>query len=466
MKFKNETKFMKRKWLALLMMFAIILSSASPIFAADVTATAEPVAEPVMDYSPWAISLLNEGEKYGIFSMDWYYDAFKSQISEERLDALIQSVDDKLSDVSPKIEFTPLVVSGKRDRQDVLTRLYNVLGSYNLVASSDAMGYMQLIGVLGGTNRGLELNKACNTEQAVLFATKTVNIAFDTLKAGGKGVFWKVEKGGNTVYLLGSIHIGSTDLYPLNEMLTDAFYGADTLLVEADILNSQSGMEYYQSKAFYTDGTTIKDHVTAEVYADLLKVFETYGLDPAIYGTLKPWSLANTLSALTMMSDGSDGQTTNANLGLDVYFLVNAYLTGKPVVELEGVPYQTDLFNNLSPEFQTKYLNSIIETIVNPVDEADVTSEELLSEWLKLWRMGDLENFKESFTAASSKEDNELNTMLFGERDKNMATKIQALLDASGSSTYFVVVGAGHYINSGSVVDILTEKGYTVEWMY
>ena len=328
------------------------------------------------------------------------------------------------------------------------------------------MAYMQLIGVVGGTGQGLELNKACNTEQAVLLATKTVNIAYDALKAGGKGVFWKVEKGGNTVYLLGSIHIGSTELYPLSDMLTDAFYASDALLVEADILNSQSGMEYYQSKAFYTDGTTIKDHVTAKVYEDLLKVFETYGLDPAIYGTLKPWSLANTLSALTMTNDGTEGQMTNANLGLDVYFLVNAYLTGIPVVELEGLPYQTDLFNNLSPEFQTKYLNSIIETIVNPVDEEAVTSEEVLSLWLELWRIGDLENFKESFTAASSGEDNELNTMLFGERDKNMATKIQALLDASGSSTYFVVVGAGHYINNGSVVDILTEKGYEVEWMY
>jgi len=457
----KKLKHITHKYLALLMMLMIILSAVSPVFAADAVTT----SEPVITYSPWAISVLNEAEKYGLYPIDWYYDAFVTQVTEERIDALILNFDEKLSLVASKSDFKALPESGKHDRADVLTRLYNVLGSYNLVTSGDAMAYMQLAGIVKGTPRGLELNKACSTEQAVIFTTKAVQAAYDALEAGGKGVFWKVQKGGNTVYLLGSIHIGSTELYPLDDVLTDAFNEADALLVEADIINAQEGMAYYQSKAFYTDGTTIKDHVTPAVYADILKIFEKYKLDPATYGLLKPWSLANTLNTLAMSSD-TEGPATNANLGVDVYFLVNAYLTGKPIIELEGLPYQTDMFNNLSETFQATYLNSAMKEILNPSVDASVSSEALLNEWLELWRNGDLENFKKSFSGATSKEDNELNTMLFGKRDVDMTAKIKTLLDAEGSATYFVVVGAGHYINSGSVVDLLKEKGYKVEWMY
>ena len=51
---------------------------------------------------------------------------------------------------------------------------------------------------------------------------------------------------------------------------------------------------------------------------------------------------------------------------------------------------------------------------------------------------------------------------LFTERDKGMAEKIDELLSSEGSTTYFVVVGTGHYISDYSVLDILEEMGYEV----
>jgi len=453
----KQTMRMKKKWLGLFMTLVILITTLSPVWAAE---------QPTMDVSKWAISTLNEGEKYGVYPIEWYYDAFKSEISSERLETLLEGVDAKLATVGKKVDFKALDTAGDRTREDVLIRLYNLLGSYGLVEGDDAIAYMQSKGIVKGTNKGIELKLACSAEQAVVLAIHTVQAAFDKMDAGAKGMFWKVEKNNNTVYLLGSIHVGSTSLYPLDNDITDAFNLSDTLLVEADMINSAAGVEYYMSKAVYSDGTTIKDHISAALYTKLLTVFEKYNLDPAVYGTFKPWVLANELNAFSMTSsETAEEKAKSANLGIDMSLTINAYLSQKPVVELEGIPYQTDLFDNLTQVYQEEFLGSTIENILNPGDGDVSENAQLLTKWLGYWIAGDLTHFKESFAATSGSDDSELTTMLFGKRDVDMTDKIQKLLDQEGQATYFVVVGSGHFITDNSIVDLLTEKGYKVEWM-
>jgi hypothetical protein len=454
----KQTMRMKKKWLGLFMTLVILITTLSPVWAAE---------QPTMDVSKWAITTLNEGEKYGIYPVEWYYDAFKSEISSERLETLIEGVDAKLATVGKKVDFKALDTAGDRTREDVLIRLYNLLGSYGLVEGDDAIAYMQSKGIVNGTNNGIELKLACNSEQAVVLAIHTVQAAFDKMDAGAKGMFWKVEKNNNTVYLLGSVHVGNTSMYPLDNDITDAFNLSDMLLVEADMINSAAGVEYYMSKAVYNDGTTIKNHISTELYANLLTVFEKYNLDPALYTTFKPWVLANELNVFSMTSsETADEKAKSASLGIDMSLTINAYLSQKPVVELEGIPYQTDLFDSLTQEYQEEFLGSTIENILNPGDGEISEDAQLLTKWLGYWISGDLTDFKESFAAKSSSEDSELTSMLYGKRDVDMTDKIQQLLDQEGKATYFVVVGSGHFINDNSIVDLLTERGYNVEWMY
>ena len=55
----------------------------------------------------------------------------------------------------------------------------------------------------------------------------------------------------------------------------------------------------------------------------------------------------------------------------------------------------------------------------------------------------------------------EIEDRLLLQRNKDWVAKIEAML--GGPETVLVVVGAGHLIGSGSVVDILRQKGYTVK---
>ena len=56
---------------------------------------------------------------------------------------------------------------------------------------------------------------------------------------GAKGVFYKAEANGNTVYMLGSIHVGDSTMYPIDSDIIDAYNSSSELFVEADITNAE-----------------------------------------------------------------------------------------------------------------------------------------------------------------------------------------------------------------------------------
>ena len=109
--------------------------------------------------------------------------------------------------------------------------------------------------ILRGSAHGLQLEKKATTEQAVILATRFIKDTYAVAQQGAKGVAWIVEDEDTVVYLLGSIHIGTPDLYPFNEKLVTAFDESDALFVEANVLDEE-GMQYYVEKAMYTDDST------------------------------------------------------------------------------------------------------------------------------------------------------------------------------------------------------------------
>ena len=102
-------------------------------------------------------------------------------------------------------------------------------------------------------------------EYAVILAIRLIQDTYQLAEQGAKGVAWVVEDEDTQVYLLGSIHIGTPDLYPFDKKLITAFNESDALLVEVNSL-AQEGYEYSVEKAMYTDGTTLKDTVSSSTF--------------------------------------------------------------------------------------------------------------------------------------------------------------------------------------------------------
>ncbi|KAB2336683.1 TraB/GumN family protein [Cytobacillus depressus] len=433
--------------------FVLMLTSIVPALAAE---------PKTPEISQWAVGELSEGEKYGIFPMEWYYDSFKAKITKERLNVLLAQTKKKIAALGLKKndDYTSTAVNLNISRGNVINELYKIVAQYELPVGDSAVAYMQDRKILKGSQKGLQLDSNVTTEEAVIFATRLVKDTYYQAQAGSKGMAWKVENNGNKIYLLGSIHVGTPELYPIHEKLVTSFNEADALLVEADLFDAE-GLQYFTEASMFQDGSTIKDVVSKETYEKLLKVLAKYEQPEEAFIHFKPWSLASFVSSLLLSESIGLPPEQMANSGIDMYFLLNAYLSQKPVIELEGMKAQTDMFEGLSPKAQEQYLVEALDSILDP-DAKKVDESKLVKEWFDHWNKGNIKGFTESFNAVEG-ESSEFNDMLFGERDKNMTEKIAQLLESEEKGTYFLVVGAGHFVTPKSILFHLKEKGYKVE---
>lgn len=454
---KKLNKAIQNSILTLLLIVAMMITSVIPTWAQGIS---------LPDISSWAVEDLNEGERYGIYPMEWYYDGFTESISEEKLETLLTDTAKKIKtlELEKDDKFTPIPHKGDKTREDVIIRLYNILAQYNIPAEKSPIDYMQERNILKGTNKGLELDKVCTTEQAVILAARLIEDTYNLLDAGSKGFAWKVEHNGNIIYFLGSIHIGNSELYPISQNLRQSFNESDALIVEANLFEQEGGLDYFMEKATYQDGATLKDNISEETYQKVIKVLEIYNLPQEQFLQFKPWSLANNLSVLSSTdSQNLEQGSEAANLGIDMYFLSKAMLKQKPIIELEGIRYQADLFDGLSHEFQENYLSIVLDSILNPPAEESIDSTYLLKEWLSQWKNGDIDGFANSYKGENQETEDEFSNMLFGQRDKAMTEKIIKILESEEKGTYFLVVGAGHFVEENTIIHHLQEKGYNVE---
>lgn len=67
---------------------SLLLTSVAPLVKAE---------QFMPSVSDWALETLNEGEKYGIFPLEWYYEDFQTAISQERLNTLLQLTEEKIA---------------------------------------------------------------------------------------------------------------------------------------------------------------------------------------------------------------------------------------------------------------------------------------------------------------------------------------------------------------------------------
>lgn len=264
--------------------------------------------------------------------------------------------------------------------------------------------------------------------------------------------FWKVDHRGNTVYMLGSVHVGDEAFYPMHEQIETAFERSQILAVEADIVNFNplEAQKVIKEKAMYTDGTTLEDHLSPELYEDLQNRLKSYGIPIEMVKPFEPWYLVMLLEGLDMQQSGY-----NEQFGVDYYFLDRA--DGKEIIELEGMDFQLDMFDSFSEEVQVK----LLELTVNRKGDIKQETEQLL----KLWKQGEEKDLAELIKSDGdgSKEYETYMNALLDERNLGMAKKIEGFLNDESQETYFVIVGAAHYPGENGIIHLLREKGYDVE---
>ncbi|CAM3817567.1 TraB/GumN family protein [Marinicrinis lubricantis] len=297
-----------------------------------------------------------------------------------------------------------------------------------------------------GDAAGYEVSWDAATRTVVLV---TKGIAPETAQTGGRGFMWEVESNGNTVYLVGSMHIADDSFYPLREEFEEAFAESDYLGVEIDL--SKAADEEQQNLilelGMYQDGTTLKDHISAETYAKLGEILKEHGMEPNMMDTFKPWVVESTISSLKAMDAGYASEA-----GIDLYFIQKALERQMPIVELESYESQLNMFDGFSNELQEKNLNTVLDNFDVIDDQTDLMAE--------MWKTGDEGALLELTNSISG--DEEYNQAMLIDRNIAMADKIDGYLKDGNNEEYFIVVGAAHYLGEHGIVKLLEDKGYKV----
>ncbi|OZB90705.1 TraB/GumN family protein [Paenibacillus sp. XY044] len=280
-------------------------------------------------------------------------------------------------------------------------------------------------------------------------ATRTVFLLSQATKEAGRGFMWEVKSNGNTVYLVGSMHIADDSFYPLRSEFEQAFAEADYLGVEIDL--SKAADEEQQSMimklGMYQDGTTLKDHVSKETYAKVGDILEQNGMKPDALDAFKPWVVETTISSLKSVMAGYE-----ATEGIDLYFIQKALERKIPIVELESYESQLGMFDQFSKELQEKNLNAAL-------DNFDVLDDSM-DQMADMWKKGDEKALLELTNSMAG--DAEYNKAMLIDRNIGMADKIDGYLKSDKKAEYFIVVGAAHYLGEHGVIKLLEDKGYTV----
>ena len=267
--------------------------------------------------------------------------------------------------------------------------------------------------------------------------------------AAAKSFLWRVQSatGSTPVYLAGSIHMLSADVYPLNPAFERAFEGAGTLVEEIDLGQALTSVPAVLQKGLFSDGRTL-DRVVSKSTFDLLSArLKESGLPAEMVGQMKPWMVA-----MLLMTTATQNAGLNPALGLDQHFFERATSAGKPVKGLESLESQVDRLDGLSPAVQEQMLRSTLTDLER--------ERENLKQLIDAWRRGDAPSL-ERILLADFKDYPAAYQSLIVERNRDWVGQIDACL--MQRAPCFVVVGAAHLVGPDGLVALLQRKGYRVE---
>ncbi len=172
-----------------------------------------------------------------------------------------------------------------------------------------------------------------------------------------KATLWKVKGDHNTMYLLGSVHVLSKQAYPLKPALERAFDDANQVVFEIDLtlFSPKSFQQEFRRTALYPAGQSLSKKLSPGTIELLKSVLPEYGLTLNKVERFKPWFLAEWLSSRTLEMAGFSDR-----LGVDLYFYHKAKAAGKPVLGLETLRDQAQIFDRFNDEENELYLVSTI----------------------------------------------------------------------------------------------------------
>ena len=260
---------------------------------------------------------------------------------------------------------------------------------------------------------------------------------------------WKISKGGNTLYIGGTIHLLGQNDYPLPAAFEKAYKQSSKLVFEADILKFQSPeyQKIFMERITYQSGHTIKDVIRNDTFVALEKFFtdRDMALDPMLQ--FKPGMLIMMLTVIEMK------RLNIAGTGVDQFYINKGLKDKKTFAFLEDIDEQLDFMVNMGKDNPDEMIKYTLRDINQLAPQ--------LAAIKKSWRNGDNKELEKISLTPWKDGFPELYQTLLVKRNHKWLPKIERMLKTK--EIEFVMFGALHLVGGDGVLKLLEAKGYRVE---
>ncbi len=253
-----------------------------------------------------------------------------------------------------------------------------------------------------------------------------------------------------SLYLLGSVHMGTRQMLDLGPLVEEAYRRSDELVVEVDVtqLEHEEMLALIERHATLAPPRTLRDALSPSVFDQLTIYLAERGAPLAHVERFKPWFVSFMVAQLELQAVGYE-----VELGVD-HVLMERASGEKPIVELETAASQLQMLDRLPAPLQELMLEDILARV-------DGFAEQV-AELVDAWKAGD-EARIEGLVFSPLARFPELEVfydIVFFERNERMAERL-AELQGDGK-TRLVVLGAGHIVGGRGIPVQLGERGYHV----
>jgi uncharacterized protein YbaP (TraB family) len=268
-------------------------------------------------------------------------------------------------------------------------------------------------------------------------------------EARDRGMLWRIQKGGSTSYLYGTLHVGTLAWAPPGPTLQKALAEVDQLALELDI-SDRDTMAQLQAALANKPGdppvsAALLRGLAAETAAACLP-------DKALDGQ-KPAVRAMSLLLLDARWEGLDAGFAQEAVLADI-----ARANGLPITALEKVDEQmTALLPTTAQEAQ-RMIQQVLSQLKSGA--ARRSTKRLAQAWAD-GRLEELADYERWCECISTEEDRQMLRRMNDDRNPALASRIDRL--HSQGRKVFAAVGALHMTGPKALPQLMQQRGYTVE---
>jgi uncharacterized protein YbaP (TraB family) len=258
---------------------------------------------------------------------------------------------------------------------------------------------------------------------------------------------WQVSDGDSKIWLFGSFHLLPPDVQWRTKVFDRTLAEAERVYFETDVGADKQAtiLAEAMNKGLNPLGTTLSSLLTEADAATLRTKTADLGLSVGMIQASRPWLATTMISTAVIVQMGYD-----PNSGVDIS--LQRELPPERQAYFETAEEQLDFLSGAPQEEQVGMLMDTLDKI----DELPGQLDDMVTAWAD----GTPDVMADAFFADLAGYEAFAQRLIF-DRNRNWVAKIETLL--ADNEQDLIVVGAGHLMGDGSVVDLLEKAGYRVK---